>query len=147
MPVKDTRGFELLDHIADLGFRAWALTLPDLFAECAGALTDVLVDAETVEVRERVGSEVMGADLESLLYAWLSEILYLYDADGWLFKEFAILSHRAGGSGEYLQAELAGERYDRYRHQIKTYVKAVTMHQLEVKHENELYSARVFLDI
>ncbi len=140
-------GFELLDHPADLGFAAWAPTLPDLFAECALALTSILVDLKEVEPRDFVGVEVLGDDIESLLYNWLAEILYQFDGEGRLFCQCNIISHVSRDGTDRLQAELRGEAYDKSRHELKTYVKAVTFHQLSVKHEAQGYTARVYLDI
>jgi SHS2 domain-containing protein len=140
-------GFEILDHPADLGFRAWSPNLPDCFAECARALTSVLVDPELIRASEVKAAEILADDLEGLLYNWLSEILYLFDGEQMLFCQFDIVGHKANGGVEFLQAELKGERYDPARHAIKTYVKAVTFHQLSIKHAEDEYTARVFLDI
>jgi len=147
MPETLASGFEVLDHPADMGFRAWAPTLTDLFAECARALMSVLVDLDSVTADESVGVEVLGDDVETLLYNWLAEIIYLFDGEKKLFRDFSILSHRSSDGTEFLQAELQGEPYDRERHEIKTYVKAITFHQLKVEHTPKGFTAQVFLDI
>lgn len=140
-------GYRILDHPADLGFQAWAPTLPDLFAECGKALTSVFVDVNTIARSDIQAVEIIGDDLESLLYNWLSEILYLFDGEKRLFSEFAILSHQQNSPTEFLQAELRGEQFDRDKHEIKTYVKAVTYHQLSIQRGESGYSASVYLDI
>ncbi len=140
-------GFTILDHPADLGFKAWAPNLPDLFAECARALTSVVVDLDAVEPLEISAVEVLGDDIENLLYNWLSEILYMFDGEKKLFHDFAILRHTSGDGSEFLQAELKGEPYQREKHAIKTYVKAVTYHQLQIRHGADGYTAQVYLDI
>src|SRR5271170_105570 len=86
--------FEILDHPADMGFRACAPNLADLFAQCGKALTSVLVDLESVDGTEMTAVEILGDDLESLLYNWLAEILYLFDGEKKLFSEFVVVSHR-----------------------------------------------------
>lgn len=142
-----SRGFELLDHPADMGFRAWAFTISDLFVECACALTSILVDLDVVSCCESVRLEILGDDLETLLYNWLAEILYLFDGEKKLFSEFVVLSHKTFQGAQCLEAELKGEQYSCTKHQIKTYVKAVTFHQLRIESQENGYSARVFLDI
>jgi len=140
-------GFEILDHPADMGLRAWAPNLPDLFSECGKALTSVIVDLDSLSADEIMSVEILGDDLETLLYNWLAEILYLFDGERWLFSEYRIISHQSGRGTEFLQAELRGEQFRPERHQVKTYVKAVTFHQLEIKHTEKGLTARVFLDI
>lgn len=147
MPETVASGFEILDHPADMGFRAWAPTLADLFAECARALTSVLVEIATIQPRESMGVEVWGDDVETLLFNWLAEILYLFDGERKLFSQFSVVSHKSSDGMEFLQAELSGEAFDRERHQVKTYVKAITFHQLKVEHTDKGYQATVFLDI
>jgi len=147
MPETLASGFEVLEHPADMGFRAWAPTLTDLFAVCARALTAVLVDLESIDADRAESVEVLGDDVETLLYNWLAEILYLFDGEKKLFCEFSILSHRISDGTEFLQAELKGANYDREKHEIKTYVKAITFHQLKIEHTQAGYAAQVFLDI
>lgn len=142
-----TAGYEILDRPADLGLRAWAANLPDLFAECGKALTDVIVDIDTINPADIHSADIMAEDIEGLLFNWMSEILYLFDGEKKIFCQFAITGHRTAGGTEYLQAEMRGERYDPERHQIKTYVKAVTFHQLSIKHGEGGYVAEIYLDI
>lgn len=141
------RGFEILDHPADLGFRAWAGNISDLFVECAYALTFILVDLDAISCCETVRLNVLGDDLETLLYNWLAEILYLFDGEKKLFSQFVVLSQKTCNGAHYLEAELKGEYYCRDKHQIKTYVKAVTFHQLKIECQPAGYTAKVFLDI
>lgn len=140
-------GFLILDHPADLGFKAWAQNLPDLFAECARALTSVLVDLETIGGEDATAVEILGDDLETLLYNWLAEILYLFDGEKKLFSDYVVLSHRQHEGTEFLQAELRGESYNPAKHQVKTYVKAITFHQLKIERTDQGYSAQVYIDI
>jgi SHS2 domain-containing protein len=44
-------------------------------------------------------------------------------------------------------AQLAGEPYDEQRHAFESEVKAVTYHQLEVRHDGEGWRGRVILDL
>ena len=80
--------YEFLDHPADVGFLARGKTLEELFANAALALCDYGWDLSTVRVRESVAVRVRAATLEDLLFSWLSEILFLTDAEKRVFKEF-----------------------------------------------------------
>jgi SHS2 domain-containing protein len=141
------RGFEFLDHPADLGFRAWAPTLAGLFAESARALTAVLVDVEVLDSRQTQRVELEGVDLVDLMFNWLSEILFLFDGTGWLCHDLHLEVDSAPDGTLNLHASLGGQPYDAGRLQLKTYVKAVTFHQLKVEEQDGMWVAQVFLDI
>jgi len=84
--------FRILEHPADVGFEAFGSTREETFANAARALTYLIVDLEAIDPREEVSVQVQGPDPESLLVNWLSELLYLHDAEGWLFRDFEILN-------------------------------------------------------
>ena len=141
--------FEILDHPADMGFRASARDLKSLFSACADALTAVLIERTSIELREKRDIEVAADDLEYLLYNFLSELLYLFDAEGLICKEICVseLTGAAVGEPMEVRARLGGERFDEERHRVETYVKAITLHQLSVREVEGGFEAAVYLDI
>jgi SHS2 domain-containing protein len=72
--------YELLEHTADVMLKAHGATLEECFENAAYALFDQMVHASRIEPRTEISFEVKGDDLESLLYAFLSEFLYIRDA-------------------------------------------------------------------
>ena len=86
---------------------------------------------------------IQALDRENLFVRWLSEILFLYDAEKFLTAdvEFTRLTDTS------LQATVFGQRFDASTHELKLDVKAVTYHQLLVEHLGEIWRTRVFLDI
>ncbi len=137
-----TPAFEILEHTADVGFRAWGTSLSELFANAARAMMDIATDA-AVSQCEMLEVEISGADRESLLVNWLSEILYLFDAEVFAAAEF----HVDEISDHRLRARLDGERRVPARHPWKLIVKAVTYHQLQVVERDGGWQATVFVDI
>ncbi len=136
--------FRILDHTADVGFEVSGQTLEEMFANAGRALVHFFVDLDAIEPREKIRIETTGEDTESLLVNWLSEILLLIDADGWLFSEFRV-SLKGSKS---ITATARGEKWDRTRHEPKLLVKAITYHQLEVTQQRKgIWRARVFVDI
>ncbi len=135
--------FRVLEHTADVGFEACGRSLEETFSNAAKALQGLIADSETVEPREAINLEVEGHDLASLLVNWLSEILYRFDAEGWLFRSFRFLSF----DPTRLRVEALGERFDRERHQIAMLVKAITYHQLSLEQTAWGWRARVYVDI
>jgi len=70
--------FEILEHAADVGFRAEAASQPELFENAAEALVALAMETEAIE-REPYPLEAKGEDIDSLLVNWLSEVLYYLD--------------------------------------------------------------------
>jgi SHS2 domain-containing protein len=135
--------FRILEHPADIGFEAFGGTCKEAFANAARALFHLMVDLDSIEPRAEVAVQLEGADLPSLLVNWLSELLYLHDAEGWLFSEFEVqrLDEHS------LVAQARGERYDRARHRATLQVKAITYHQLKLEKTAEGWYAVVYVDI
>lgn len=141
--------YEFLDHPADVGFRARGRRLEELFANAAQALVECGWELEPIRVRRAVPVRAEGHDLESLLYNWLSEILSLMDAEDWVFKEFRVARVKLAdgeASGE-VRGVGRGERFEPARHRGRTYVKAVTYHQLAVQKTRDGWQATVYLDV
>lgn len=132
-----------MDHTGDLGVTVRGRSLPELFENAAKALFYVITDRRRVRrgVEERIGLEA--PDLESLLVAWMGELLFLFDARGLLFRSFKVESLKTRS----LEAKAWGEPYDEERHIIKTGVKAVTYHQIRIREERGLWNATLILDI
>jgi SHS2 domain-containing protein len=135
--------FETFDHTADLGLRARAATLDELFAEAGVALFSTVVeDLTAVRALTRVDIAVTGTDREYLLFDWLKELLYRFDADHLLFSRFDVKVTDAG-----LTAAAWGEPLDWDRHVPNHEVKAITYHGLKVEQSADGWMAEVIVDI
>lgn len=141
-PMKQ-RGYEYIEHTADLGFKAYGSTLQAMFANAAAALIGVMVDRETVQPKLERALQVGGQDLDTVLVSWLNELLYVFDIEQVFLTQFNF----AYISDHGLEAIAKGEAMDPKHHHIKTTIKAVTYHQLYVKERNGLWRCRVFLDL
>jgi len=135
--------FRSLEHTADIGFEAFGATREEVFANAARALLHLVVDLDSIALREEVPIRVEGPDPVGLMVNWLSEILYLHDAEHWLFSDFVIRELEDTS----LQAVARGEKFDPARHQAKLLVKAVTYHQLALEPTPEGWRAQVYVDI
>ena len=146
--------FTILEHTADIGFRAWGATAEELFANCAAAMMAIAAEDCRIEAREERFVEVAGEDYESLLVNWLSEVLYLFDSEEFAARRFHVDSIDAAETDTRfedtparLRARLAGEPRHPERHRWTLIVKAVTYHEIEVIERDGRWEARVFLDI
>lgn len=130
----------MLDHTADALIEAYGATLADRFANAAYALFDQITDADLVKPVGEVRVVVSADSEEQLLVDFLQELLFLHDADGYVFGEFEV--EILGGN---LEAIARGEKFDRSRHPKKAVVKGVTYHNLKL--DNKAGSITVLLDV
>jgi SHS2 domain-containing protein len=130
--------------IADIAFEAESTTVNGLFESCARALTDIMVDPNSLRVKVTKRISLKSDDIDRLLYDFLTELIVMKDVDSLLFSDVEV---EVGGEGTKLVAKAKGEPIDRERHVLRNDVKAVTMHMFGVRHEGTMWKATVVLDI
>lgn len=135
--------FEILEHTADIGFRACAPSLSELFCESARALQAIVLEEIEMPGAAEYRLLAEGADRESLLVNFLNEVLFQLDARRVVFARFEPVSMR----GTRITVRAWGEPRDPERHRAKAIVKGVTYHQLRVWQEADRWCAEVYLDI
>jgi SHS2 domain-containing protein len=133
--------FELIDHTADTGLQAYGETLAEAFANAALGMFSIIAELENVREKESRRVEVNEPDMESLLFEWLNNLVYIFDVETIILKRFDIVEFSDG----VLKAVCYGEKYDPARHILKTEVKSTTYHMLEVDREKN--RVRVIFDI
>jgi SHS2 domain-containing protein len=141
--IAEMKRFEILNHTADIGIIVHGENLKALFENAGEAFFRLITDLRKVRRRIERRVNIRGESLDRLMVDWLSELLYLHDVENLLFKGFEIDS--VGEDG--LKAVVKGEPFQEGVHVIKTEVKAVTYHQIEVRRENRGWRARVILDL
>jgi SHS2 domain-containing protein len=139
--------FEFIDHTADT---AVAITAPDeagLFQEAARALRALYVE-ERASDPEALAKDLQleAADGESLLVGFLEELIYLFDAEGFLCREVEVRGVSLEAPA-FLDARVTGERFDPARHTALTEVKAATYHGLRIERSAEGLRAVVVFDL
>jgi SHS2 domain-containing protein len=141
--------YRYLDDIAtaDVAFAAEGTTVEELFASCAAALLNVMVDnPEGVEPRKEVTITVGQPELDLLLFAFLQELIFYKDARRLLLRPVSVAVAQ-GEEGFRLHAVTAGERVDPARHHLGVDVKAVTLHLFRVERTTAGWEATVVLDV
>ncbi|MBI4411158.1 MAG: archease [Deltaproteobacteria bacterium] len=135
--------YQLIDHTADIGIEVTAHTKGELFTKAACAFCDLICNLKTVRPVVERKIAVIRDNPAHLLQALLNELLYLFETKHELYPEVVRLNFKDNG----LTAVVRGEKIDPARHEIKTGIKAVTFHQLEVKEEGGVWKARVIFDV
>ncbi len=143
-------GYRYLDHMTDAVIEAYGSTLEAAFENAAMALCDTMVDLKFVMPRNEFKFSAKGYDLYSLLFDWLDQVMLLLVADGIAMSQFSVTikqNNNNEGAGYLLEGKARGEPLDLDRHHYKVEIKAVTYHEMEIKHENGIFIARFLLDL
>lgn len=141
--------YRFLEDIAtaDVAFAAWGNSREELFSAAAEALLRTMVD-DPAAVEPRGGETVRmaHAELDLLLFDFLSELVFLKDARRLLLRPCAVAIDETDG-GYRLEAVLKGERIDPARHRLLVDVKGVTLHRLAVNLADGEWQGTVVLDV
>jgi SHS2 domain-containing protein len=135
--------YEVFEHTADIGLHAYGQTLPELFANAAFGMESLMVAPEQVGITVSREISVEGHDLVSLLVSWLNELIFLFDTEYLLLRQFEITAF----TDTHLTATVSGEPYDSTCHDLSSAIKAATWHEANIESEAEGYKARIIFDI
>ena len=135
--------YEFFDHTADIGIRARGATLAELFEQLARGLTALIAEDSVLQPREARAIRLSADDAESLLLAWLQELLFWFSTDRFLPVDYALEEVTPTS----LRGTVRGERFDPVRHVQGREVKAITRHRLSVRREDSAWTGEVIVDI
>ena len=141
-PLQPEAGFEILEHTADVGVRAWGPTLGVLFREAARGMFALITDLERVRSMSSRTVELEADAVEDLLHDWLEELNGLHQVRHEVYCGFDVET-----DGVRLRATVHGEPLDPARHELWIEIKAVTWHDLRVERIAGGFEAAVLLDI
>ena len=131
-------GFKEISHTADWSARIWADDLPSLFKEAARAMNSLSGTVAASEARVKRAYEVEGPDAESLLVAFLSELLYYQEQENLAFDQFDLRI-----ANQWLKAEMEGTQITSSEKAIK----AVTFHNLKIERTNKGFETTLVFDV
>ncbi len=126
-----------------MGVAAEGDDLSAVFRQAALGIRQILTDSNDILPVQELRVEVKGDDYEELLVNWLSELVYLLEAQQFLLADCRIEKLEEKG----LRALVSGEPYDAKRHQLQREIKAVTYHQIRVEKLVSGWRAQVFVDL
>jgi SHS2 domain-containing protein len=130
--LSEKRGFEFLEHTADIYVAAYGQTVRETFENAALALFESMTETEQITPESRETVEVEGHDEEALLYNWLESLLVRFETTDTIYSKFEITDLEQTAQGYKLKAKIRGEKFDHGKHPQKVGVKAVTYHQMEI---------------
>ena len=135
--------FETIDISGDAGIRAFGSDLPELFANAGTGMYSLITDLKDIGEAQHLAVTAQSETLEGLFIAWLNELVFHFDAYGFVGKKIAIVNL----TGTSISAVLSGEEFDPSRHAQGLLVKAATYHRLSVEKRGDHWEADVIFDI
>lgn len=134
--------FRVIDVPGDVGLRAEGDTVEECFINAAKGLYSLITDVDKVEPLIEKTIEITDESLESLLISFLNELIFQFDAYGFLGKSIDLKIE-----GLSLKAKVKGETFDLHRHDRKLLIKAATYHNLKLFREDSRFVAEIIFDI
>ena len=143
--------FKFLENIAtaDLAFEAFGKSYNELFENAAYALESAMVNLDSLEASQTSDTHLSAANLESLLFNFLNELIFLKDSEQLLFKEFKCrIKETKEGKLWELDVKLKGQKIDLNKQKLGMDVKAVTKHLFKVEElHSKTFRCLVILDV
>ncbi|MBD2080402.1 archease [Leptolyngbya sp. FACHB-17] len=141
--------YEFLEEVAtaDIAFHAWGADLEEVFKAAGDAVINTMIEnLDAIVLTETRLFKLEDDALDLLLFNFLQEFVYYKDSELLLLRAQQI-QIKEQAAIYHLTATTQGERLDRDRHHQRVDVKAVTLHQFELKKTDTGWSAQVILDI
>jgi SHS2 domain-containing protein len=136
-------GYKFLEHTADVKFLAKGKTIEQVFSFCADALNETIRGKINILGQEERTIDVNGNDLESLLYNFLEEFLFLLDSEDFLVKGAKNLEIDV--EKFKLRCILIGDNAGNYK--FTNDVKAITYNEMFIRKKKIEWIAQVVLDV
>ena len=139
------RGHQELDHPADLLLRFWAPNEEDLLVEAAQALVEVLTQGTAVAAKSSRTVRLEALDPADRLVRWLNEVLLLATCEGFVLADAQVTIAGSGSEASALQAVVVGDPDGGAV--LRTEVKSVTYHALELRRLEQGFVGQVLIDV
>ncbi len=131
-------GYREIEHTADWELEVWAPDLPGLLEQAARGMYALSGTRLEPTLPARRELDLKAEDAEGLLVVFLGELLHYIEKDNLAFDEFQIKLH-----GYALHAYLRGGQVQN----IDKEIKAVTYHNLAVRHSDDGLRVNIVFDV
>ena len=117
--------FESVDISGDAGIVAFGTNLGELFENAAAGMYSLITNSESLKEDKSIDVTVEKDSLESLMVAWLNELIFRFDVEGFVAKRIEVRAFpmppeasEEGKAGPFrITASLQGEEFDPARHE------------------------------
>lgn len=139
--------YEFLDHTADVQIHAWGDDLKEVFENAAIAMTAYITDINKIDITTKETIQVEADDLKGLLYRYLDEILFLFNADPYLLSKRVRILEFDRETKFRIKAECYGESFSLEKHCQGTEIKAITYSAMKINDDSDTHDVYFIVDI
>jgi SHS2 domain-containing protein len=134
--------FKYYSTTADMGMEVTGENMSQIFIESARGMFSLIASPKKFkQKKEKFKVKLKCESWEELLFKWLGELLFYYDAYKIYFVDFKIKKIIPFE----IEAEIKGEKIGSKK--IEREIKAVTYHNLEITKKNNKFKAKVLFDL
>jgi len=142
-----SHNFRYIEHTADVAIEASGSSIEELFLAAAEGWKEIVLESPEIQALGKVEINLEQDTGEELLVSFLDELNFQLNTRHWIFSSIKFLAVKNEENTWKLHAVLSGQDIIPEKYEIKVEIKAVTFHQLEIKHTNNNYSSIVVFDI
>lgn len=141
------RNFEYRDHTADIQLHAWGKNMTEAFENVGLAMFNYMTPLSGVKVdpsKEKT-YKMQAHDMQSLLFAFLDELLFIFNTEFFVCKELRIV--KFDRETWEIEAQGLGETFSPETHAMGTEIKAITYSAMQANEDEERAEVYVIVDI
>lgn len=135
--------FKVLDISGDVGIKAFGKSIDEAFINAAIGMYSLITNLDSIKEKKTINVSVGSPSLDGLLVSWLNELIFNFDAYGFIGKKIEIKQF----SDNRMVATVTGEEFDPERHEGKLLIKAATYHKLRIEKIDDMWEIDVIFDI
>ena len=135
--------FEVLDISGDVGIKAFGKSLNEAFINAFLGMYSLITDLNQVKEKNIIEISVESHSLDGLLVSWLSDLIFNFDAYGFIGKKIELKLF----SESKIVAAVSGETFNPEYHEGKLLIKAATYHKLRIEKIGDMWEIDVIFDI
>jgi len=135
--------FKVLDISGDIGLNAHGNSKNEVFVNAAVGMYSLITNLDSIKEKKTIDISVESHSLDGLLVSWLNELIFHFDAYGFIGKKIEVKKF----SDNNITATITGEEFDPERHEGRLLIKAATYHKLRIEKIDDLWEIDVIFDI
>jgi SHS2 domain-containing protein len=137
--------YKFLEHTADVKIEVTEKTLEKAFISSALALKEVMSDNASIKPKIKKEIKIKSENNESLLYDFLEQFLYLFDAKDFIINDIAKIKITKSKGKLALIAKVIGDRASSY--EFTNDVKAITYNEMKIERKKGRFIIQFVLDV
>jgi SHS2 domain-containing protein len=137
------KGFEPIDISGDAGIRVFGSNFSELLVSAAEGMYSLITSPGSISPQKKIEIEAKAASREGLLVSLLNELIFYFDAYGFIGKELIIQDL----SDTFIKALVSGEDFNQEKHDSGLLIKAATYHKMKIEEKDGRLEAEVIFDI